>query len=77
MNASFAQALDQALNQMRPYIQGHGGDVSLVKFEEGVLYLKFMGACQSCPFSTITLKMGIEEQLKQQFPEISSVEMVD
>lgn len=62
--------------EIRPYIQGHGGDLSLVKFENNIVYVSLTGACQTCPFSLITLKMGIEEQLRQRIPDIISVELV-
>lgn len=70
-------SLESVLAEMRPYIQGHGGDISLVKIEDNIVYIKLTGACQTCPFSLITLKMGVEERVKEKFPSIKSVELVE
>jgi Fe-S cluster biogenesis protein NfuA len=69
-------SIEEALMEIRPYIQGHGGDISLVKFENNIVFISLTGACQTCPFSIITLKMGVEERLKQLIPSIISVELV-
>ncbi len=67
------EQIEQALNQIRPMIQSHGGDVELVRFEKNTVYIRFIGACATCPISSYTLKMGIEEQLKSALPEIEQV----
>ncbi len=75
-----ALALDtiqQVLDQIRPMIQSHGGDVELVKVERRIVYVRFVGACAACPISSYTLKLGIEEQLKQALPEIKEVIAVE
>ncbi len=67
-----------ALNDIRPQLQGDGGDVELVEItEDGVVKVKLTGACHGCPMSRITLKNGIERYLKGKVPEIKSVESVD
>jgi Fe-S cluster biogenesis protein NfuA len=67
-----------ALNDIRPQLQGDGGDVELVEItEEGVVKVKLTGACHGCPMSRITLKNGIERYLKGKVPEVKSVESVD
>lgn len=64
----------QVLNMLRPYLQADGGDVDLVNITpEGVVELRLQGACGTCPSSTYTLKMGIEEQLKQYVPGVKEV----
>ena len=69
--------IEQTLDELRPYIQGHGGNVSLVKYEQNIVYISLTGACQTCPFSLITLKLGIEERMKEKLPSIESVELID
>jgi Fe-S cluster biogenesis protein NfuA len=67
----------EVLALVRPYLQADGGDVELVGItEDGVVQLRLQGACGSCPSSTYTLKMGIEEQLRQHVPGVKEVEQV-
>ena len=61
------------LEQIRPYLQQDGGDLEYVGFEDGVVSLRLQGACSSCPSSLMTLKMGIENALKQQIAEVKEV----
>lgn len=63
-----------ALDDVRPSLQADGGDVEFVSVDkDGVVSLKLTGACGSCPMSQMTLKMGIENYLKKEIPEVSSV----
>ncbi len=69
------EKVQEALNKVRPQLQADGGDVELVEVNEaGVVKVRLTGACGGCPMSQMTLKMGIEKILKQQVPEVSSVE---
>jgi Fe-S cluster biogenesis protein NfuA len=69
------EKVQEALNKVRPQLQADGGDVELVDVNEnGVVKVRLTGACGGCPMSQMTLKMGIEKILKQQVPEVSSVE---
>jgi Fe-S cluster biogenesis protein NfuA len=71
------QKVQQALNKVRGSLQADGGDVKLVEVsEDGIVKVSLMGACAGCPMSTMTLKMGIEELLKREIPEIKRVEAV-
>jgi len=66
-----------ALGAIRPRLQADGGDVELVDVDsEGIVSVRLAGACRGCPGATMTLKMGIERILRQQVPEIKSVEAV-
>jgi len=58
---------------IRPAVAMDGGDITFSRYEEGVVYLHLQGACSSCPSSTATLKMGVENRLKDQIPEIKEV----
>lgn len=68
--------VEEVLNKLRPYIHRDGGDVELVDVEDGVVKLRLLGACGSCPSSTITLKAGIERALMEEIPEITEVQQV-
>lgn len=64
----------RVIDAIRPAVQGDGGDIELVDVTgQGVVRVRFHGACVGCPSSAMTLKMGIERHLKQYVPEISQV----
>lgn len=66
------------LEQIRPYLQADGGDISFVELtEDKVVNVELQGACGSCPYSRMTLKNGVEEAVKKALPEIKSVEAVN
>ena len=62
--------------RVRPAVAMDGGDIIFHGFEEGVVYLQMQGACQGCPSSTATLKMGVENLLRHYVPEVARVEAV-
>ena len=63
-----------ALNDVRPSLQADGGDVEFVSLaDDGTVSVKLTGACGSCPMSQMTLKMGIEQYLMKEIPEVSAV----
>ena len=64
------------LDTLRPALQMDGGDAELVDVKDGIVLLRLMGACAGCPMSTMTLKMGIEQRMKAEIPEVVSVEAV-
>lgn len=62
------------IDRVRPFLQRDGGDVQLVDItEDNIVKVKLVGACGSCPMSTMTLKNGIEAELKNSIPEIKAV----
>jgi Fe-S cluster biogenesis protein NfuA len=68
------EAVQKAINQIRPNLQMDGGDVELVDItEDGVVKVKLLGACGGCPMSQMTLKMGIEKHLKKEVPQVKEV----
>ena len=72
------QKVEDALQTIRPYLEADGGDVKLLSIsEEGVVKLELLGACGTCPMSTMTLKAGVEVAIKRVVPEISSVEAIN
>lgn len=71
----YDEVLD-VLDKLRPFLQRDGGDVELVDVEDGIVKLRLMGACGSCPSSTITLKAGIERALLEEVDGIVEVVQV-
>jgi Fe-S cluster biogenesis protein NfuA len=70
--------VENALNSIRPYLEADGGNVKILEItEENVLKLELLGACGTCPMSSMTLKAGVEDAIKKAVPEISSVEAVN
>ncbi len=59
--------------EIRPAVAQDGGDITLDRFEEGIVYLHMKGSCAGCPSSTATLKMGIETRLRELVPEVTEV----
>jgi Fe-S cluster biogenesis protein NfuA len=70
------EQVQDVLNKLRPFLLRDGGDVELVDIEEGVVKVRLMGACGSCPSSTITLKAGIERALLEEVPGVTELEQV-
>jgi Fe-S cluster biogenesis protein NfuA len=62
--------------EVRPFIQSDGGDIELLKVEDNVVYVNLSGACVGCPSSMVTLKQGVEVRIREDLPQIESVEMV-
>lgn len=73
--ADILERIERALDEIRPYIASHRGQVEVVDFDdaEGALVLRLGGTCQGCAAATITLKHGIEVRLRQHVPEVRSV----
>jgi len=72
------ERVERVISLIRPAVQADGGDVELVEITaEGVARVRLHGACVGCPSSLITLKSGIERNLRDHVPEIKSVEAID
>ncbi|RSK28432.1 NifU family protein [Bacillus sp. HMF5848] len=71
----FAQ-VQVVLDKLRPFLLRDGGDCELVDVEDGIVKLRLLGACGTCPSSTITLKAGIERALLEEVPGVVEVEQV-
>ena len=72
------EEVEKALDLIRPALMNDGGNVELVDVDEatGTVKVKLVGACGSCPMSTMTLKMGIEAAMKEQVPGVKEVVQV-
>ncbi len=68
------EEVEKALNEIRPFLQADGGDLELVEVtDDGVVKVRLTGACGGCPFSQMTLKMGVEQALKKMVPSVKEV----
>lgn len=76
-DAEMIRKVEEALQQIRPYLEADGGDVSLLEVKDNIVKLQLHGACKSCSMSMMTLKAGIEESIKRAIPQIISVEAVN
>ncbi|GGL39599.1 NifU family protein [Nocardia jinanensis] len=65
-----------ALDSVRPYLGSHGGDVTLVGIVDGVVRLELTGSCRSCPSSSVTLELAVEDAVRAAAPEIEAIEVV-
>ncbi|WP_303850366.1 NifU family protein [Seleniivibrio woodruffii] len=71
---SLREKVEEVLDQVRPTLQADGGDITLLDVsEDGIVKVQLTGACGSCPFSTMTLKHGVEARLKDMIPEVKEV----
>ncbi|SEJ83549.1 Fe-S cluster biogenesis protein NfuA, 4Fe-4S-binding domain [Bhargavaea ginsengi] len=68
--------VQEVLDKLRPFLLRDGGDCELVDVEDGIVKLRLLGACGTCPSSTITLKAGIERALVEEVPGVVEVEQV-
>ncbi len=69
MSDAIREKVQAALDKVRPYLQGDGGDVELVR-------VRLTGACKGCPMSQQTLKGGVERMVLKEVPEVKRVEAV-
>ncbi|MEV6426447.1 NifU family protein [Nocardia sp. NPDC051463] len=65
-----------ALDSVRPYLGSHGGDVELLDVADGVVRLEFAGSCRTCPSSSVTLELAVEDAVRAAAPEIERIEVV-
>ncbi|HOW28760.1 MAG TPA: NifU family protein [Elusimicrobiota bacterium] len=73
--ADLRSRVEKALEHVRPALQADGGDASIVDVTpDGKVILEMTGACGGCPMANVTLKQGIERVIRQEVPEITSVE---
>lgn len=75
-NESVVNQITAILDRLRPYLNGEGGDLEFVKFEDGIVYVRMLGACQGCMMQDDTLKDGIEAILMENIPEVLEVRNV-
>lgn len=65
----------QALDQVRPYLRSHGGNVELLAIDNGVVHLRLEGSCSGCPSSSMTLKLAVERAIYDKAPDAAGIEV--
>lgn len=63
----------EIIDKLRPYLMNDGGNIEFIKYEDGIVYVRLMGACADCYMMDYTLKDGIEEAIKEEIPEVKEV----
>jgi len=71
------EKVEEVLDKVRPMLTADGGNVELVDVNDGTVEVKLTGACEGCAMAHMTLKMGIEQILKQEIPEVKEVVAVE
>jgi len=72
------EKVTNVIDQIRPYLQQDGGDINFVEItDDMIVNVELTGACGSCPYSTMTLKNGVETAVKKALPQIKSVEAIN
>ena len=78
VNSEIEGKILSALDEIRPYLQSDGGDISLVDINENLeVRVKMMGACGTCPMSIQTLQLGVERVIQKAVPQVKKVIAVD
>ena len=70
------EKINEVLDKLRPFLINDGGNIEFIKYEDGICYLKFEGACRDCALNSFTLNDGIREALINEIPEIIDVKLV-
>jgi Fe-S cluster biogenesis protein NfuA len=71
----FEARVRQALDQVRPYLRSHGGEVEILAIQDGDVRLRLQGSCQHCSSSTATLKLVIEEAIYEKAPDVRAIQV--
>lgn len=67
----------EIIEKIRPFLINDGGNIEFVKYEDGIVYIKLLGACANCGLIDVTLKDGIEAAIVNEIPEVKQVINVD
>lgn len=70
------EKIEEVLDRLRPMLMADGGNIELIDFKDGEVFVHLVGACGMCPSSTMTLKMGVERALCESLPEVKRVVQV-
>ena len=76
-NQQITEQIEEVLEQLMPYFLMHGGNITLDRFDNGIVYVKLSGACGGCPSSSYTLKLLVEAELKKELPQVNEVVAVE
>ena len=70
-NKSIEKKINELLEKIRPFLINDGGDIKLIKYENGIAYVKMLGSCSNCIFSSSTIENTVEDILVSEIPEIN------
>ncbi|MEG1146739.1 MAG: NifU family protein [Bacilli bacterium] len=65
--------IEEIIDKLRPFLINDGGNIEFVKYEDGIVYVKMMGACSNCSMLDFTLKDGLESAIKEEVPDVIEV----
>ena len=68
-----AEQINEVLDTLRPFLRNDGGDIEFVEYKDGIVYVRFLGACATCHLMDVTLKEGVELALTTEIPEVIEV----
>jgi len=71
------EAVNAALEEMRPFVESHGGMITVESIVDGVVKVQMLGSCDGCPSSSATLTGGVEEALRRHWPNFRRLEVVE
>ncbi len=72
------ERIEMALDHIRPHLAADGGNIEVVDIsEDKIVKIKWLGNCQGCTMSTMTMRAGVEETLKREVPEVEGVEAIN
>jgi Fe-S cluster biogenesis protein NfuA len=74
----FLNRIDRALDDVRPHLAVDGGNVEVIDYtEDHIVKIKWLGTCENCSMSMMTMKAGIEQALQGKIPEVNGVEAIN
>ncbi len=71
------ERIKEILDKIRPFLINDGGNIEFVKYEDNIVYVRFIGACAMCGIIDVTLKEGVEAAIVAEIPEVKGVVRVD
>lgn len=76
--AQITNEIQKALNNIRPFLQADNGDIELVDItEDGIVKVRLLGDCETCPLSVMTLRAGVERAIMKEVPSVKRVEAIN
>jgi len=73
INLKIEEKIEDILDKLRPFLINDGGNIEFLRYEDGIVYVRFLGACSNCHMLDITLTEGIEAALINEIPEVIKV----
>ncbi len=75
--AAAVEAVEAALDEMREFVESHGGMITIEEIKDGVVKVQMLGSCDGCPSSSATLTNGVEEAIRRHWPNFRRLEVID